>query len=126
MGILSRKALGGVVLLLCLGSAEGAEFFVTPNASPGGAGSIKRPWSLAEALSNPSNVKPGDTIWLRGGTYRGIFNSYLNGTAAAPIIVRQYPGERATVDGGTANTAALVTVWGSYTWFWGFELTSSS
>ena len=126
MGILGRQALGGVVFLLCLSSAEGAEFFVTPNASPGGVGSIKRPWSLAEALSNPSNVKPGDTIWLRGGTYNGIFNSYLNGTAAAPIIVRQYPGERATLDGGTANTSAVLTVWGSYTWFWGFEITSSS
>jgi hypothetical protein len=126
VGVLGRKALGGAVLLLCLSSAQGAEFFVTPNAGPGGVGSIRRPWTLDEALSSSPNVKPGDTIWLRGGTYSGIFNSYLNGTAAAPIIVRQYPGERAILDGGTANTAAVLTVWGSYTWFWGFELTSSS
>jgi hypothetical protein len=126
MGTLrSQVLLAGLFLLLEVRS-NGAEFFVSPEAGPGGDGSNKRPWSLVDALSQPSAVHPGDTIWLRGGTYRGIFDSYLNGTSAAPIIVRQYPGERVTLDGGTANTSVLLTVSGSYTWFWGFEITSSS
>src|SRR6266705_219392 len=75
----------------------------------------------ATALSGPAAVTPGSTIWLRGGTYtnavdpRG-FESTLMGTTDAPIVVRQYPGEHATV----TNTL-LVT--GPYTWFWGFEVT---
>jgi hypothetical protein len=89
--------------------------FVAPTGSSSGDGSETRPWDLATALNQPSAVSPGDTIWLRGGTYRGSFNSRLQGTSGSPIIVRQYPGERAKVDGNFF-------IGGGYTWFWGFEV----
>src|SRR5213078_3276221 len=64
-----------------------------------------RPWNLATALSGGNGkVQPGDTVWLRGGTYAGQFRSTLTGTAAAPIVVRQYPGERAIIDGGGSTS----------------------
>ncbi len=97
-------------------------------ASPTGAGTactIDVPCPLAFAIGATSPALPGDTVWLRGGTYNGIFESRLVGTPTAPIIVRNYSGERATLDGGT-NTSILLMVSGSYTWFWGFEITSSS
>src|SRR5208283_2245068 len=83
---------------------------------------------LQTALNQPPPVQPGDTIWLRGGTYHaptsGGFVSHLNGTAASPIIVRNYNGERATIDGkGTEYTIAI---YGSYTWFWGLEVMDSN
>ena len=99
-----------------------ADFFVSPSGSPSGNGSLANPWDLATALSGPAAVTPGSTIWLRGGTYtnpadpRG-FESKLTGTADTPIVVRQFPGERATV-----TRTLLVT--GPYTWFWGFEVTN--
>ncbi len=99
----------------------GLAFYASPTGSPSGDGSFANPWDLATALSGPAAVTPGSTIWLHGGTYtnpvdpRG-FPSTLMGTADAPIVVRQYPGERATV----TNTL-LVT--GAYTWCWGFEVT---
>jgi hypothetical protein len=102
-----------------------AEFYVAPNANANGNGSIGNPWRLQTALDHPSAVHPGDTIWLRGGTYNGTFASKLNGTASQPIIVRQYPGERATIDGGASNAVSIFSVFGSYTWFWGFEVMSS-
>ena len=77
------------------------QFFVSPTGASGGNGSKSTPWDLRTALSQPANVQPGDTIWLRGGTYSGIFTSSLTGTASAPIIVRQFPGERAIIDGDT-------------------------
>ena len=92
--------------------------FVATNGSSGGDGSEGRPWDLATALNQPSGVTAGDTIWLRGGTYRGSFNSRLQGAAGSPIIVRQYPGERAKVDGNFF-------IGGGYTWFWGFEVLNS-
>lgn len=102
--------------------AASAAFYASPTGSPSGDGSFANPWDLATALSGPAAVTPGSTIWLRGGTYtnaadpRG-FESTLTGTADAPIVVRQFPGERATV----TNT---LLVSGPYTWFWGFEVTN--
>jgi hypothetical protein len=87
-------------------------------------GSPERPLDLATALSGEGPARPGATILLRGGTYRGAFTSRLSGTADAPIIVRQVPGERATIDSARAQGDALSIV-GSHTWFWGFEITSS-
>jgi hypothetical protein len=128
---LGRGILGAAAaaLLSTVRVAAGAGFYVSPSGTSStgaGTGTITNPWNLATALSQPSTVHPGDTIWLRGGTYAGTFTSYLTGTSSQPIVVRQYPGERAKVDGGTANTSVLFTISGSYTWFWGFEITSSS
>jgi Right handed beta helix region len=96
------------------------EFYVSPTGSPSGDGSFDNPWDLATALSGPATVTPGSTIWLRGGTYAdgpslGGYESNLTGTPTAPIVVRQYPDEHATV------TKFLV-VLGAYTWYWGFEV----
>jgi len=106
-------------------SAPRTVFFVSADATPGGDGSEERPWDLATALSQPQGVSPGGLIWLRGGTYRGTFRGRLNGTADHPIVVRQYPGERATIDGAQFPGTAILTVAGSYTWYWGFEIMSS-
>jgi hypothetical protein len=112
----------GAAIAVC---ASGADFYVSPGASGSGTGSFGNPWRLQTALNHPGAVHPGDTIWLRGGTYTGIYTSYLNGTSGSPIIVRQYPGERAIIDGGDSGGLQIFTVQGNYTWFWGFEIMSS-
>lgn len=61
---------------------------------------------------------PHDTIWLRGGTYKGDYSSRLSGEMGRPLVVRQFPGERATIDGRLDIT-------GSHTVYWGFEITYS-
>ncbi|HEY1252200.1 MAG TPA: right-handed parallel beta-helix repeat-containing protein [Thermoanaerobaculia bacterium] len=115
----------GATVLFCLAATSSAtDFYVSPSASANGNGSFNNPWRLQDALDQPSSVHPGDTIWLRGGTYSGTFVSYLNGTSASPIIVRQYAGEQATLDGGSSTTANI-SVRGGYTWFWGFEIKNS-
>jgi len=120
-----RLLLGLMVFSIASSAARGADFYVSPSGSTSGNGSVTSPWNLAAALAQPAAVKPGDTIWLRGGTYPGTFSSVLTGTADAPIIVRQYPGERAILDGGNSNRVNILDVSGSYTWYWGFEIMSS-
>ncbi len=102
-------------------------FYVAPNGSSQGDGSAENPWDLQTALSHPAAVKPGDTIWLRGGTYRGGFTSKLTGTADNPITVRAYPGEHVRIDtNGPANgTDRYFNFYGGYTHYWGFEVMSS-
>jgi hypothetical protein len=94
-------------------------WYVGPSGVDSSAGTAAAPWSLSYALQGGADqVQPGDTIWLRAGTYRGGFTSTLAGSAAAPVIVRQYPGERATIDGN-------LVVFGHDTWFWGFEVVNT-
>ncbi len=109
-------------LAMCLGAvtASAAEWHVAPNGSPHGDGSAATPWDLATALKNIAVVKPGDTIWLHGGTYTGedreTFTCTLKGTAEKPILVKQFPGERATLQ-PTLSTGAC-----EYVWFCDFEV----
>lgn len=93
-----------------------ARWYVAPTATSGGTGTSSSPWGLAYALSGGGGkIQPGDTIWLRGGTYNaGPLNATVRGTAGSPVIVRQYPGERALVYG-------TFSVSGSDVWYWGFE-----
>ncbi len=94
--------------------------------SGGGDGGVSAPWDLATALAGGNgNVQPGDTIWLRAGTYAGTFHATLAGTAAAPIVVRPYGAERATIDGGTANIETF-TIDGQNAWYWGLEIMQSN
>jgi hypothetical protein len=109
--------------------SQAADFYVAPGGSAAGDGSINRPWNLLTALNHPPAVKPGDTVWLRGGVYKGIFVSYLTGSPSAPVTLRGYPGERAIIDGSLAgqkvkNVNAFL-VKGSYSWVRDFEITNS-
>ncbi|HWR50110.1 MAG TPA: hypothetical protein VN428_03330 [Bryobacteraceae bacterium] len=96
----------------------GAEYYAAPTGNSSNDGSITRPWDLYTALSRP---QPGDTVWLRGGTYNGTFDCLASGTTSLPIKYRQYPGERARVDGGTSIYPAI-TAKCSNVWFQGFEI----
>ena len=104
------------------------EFYVDPDGRSDGDGSKEKPWDLATALAHPPAVKPGDTLWLRDGTYAGAFTSRLKGTAEAPITVRQAPGARATIDcvSRDPKQPVLFTVEGEWARFWGFEVMSSN
>jgi hypothetical protein len=85
-------------------------------------------------LGQPASVRPGDTIWLRGGRYTfpagGNVLIGLRGTAAAPITVAQYPGERATLDIRGAAQGLFFTnspnpAGAAYVNFRNFEITDS-
>ncbi len=116
-----------VLSFLCgAGLAAAAEFFVSPFGLPGGDGSAGAPWDLATALAQPAAVAPGDTIWLREGTYRGSYTSQLTGTAARPIVVRAMPAVRVVIDGErNSMLPAVLTIRGAYAWIWGLEVLNS-
>ena len=108
----------------------GRVIHVSPGGTPSGTGEADLPLDLATALSRQGPAVPGDTILLHGGTYRGRFDSHLLGRPDAPIIVRQAPGERATIDSND-NTrdppdgALNLRPDGGYAWYWGFEVMNS-
>jgi hypothetical protein len=95
---------------------SGNYWFVSPTGSAGGDGSIGNPWDLQTALSQPSSVVAGDTVWMRGGIYgtgiSSLFTSTLTGTLGNNIVIRSYPGERAIIDGNMNITGPYSTLWG--------------
>jgi len=101
-------------------SASAVGYCVSPTADTGATGTAERPWSLSTALSGAGGrLQPGDTVWLRGGTYRGAFRTELQGLPGQWIVFRQHPGERATIDGTLRAD-------GAYLVFWGFEIAQST
>lgn len=100
------------------GAATARSYYVAPNGSPQGDGSANAPWDLATALNQPAALQPGDTIWVRGGTYTGHFVSRLTGVADEPIVVRAAPGEPVVIDGN-------LNVGGEAAAYWGLEVMRS-
>ena len=105
-----------------------AGYYAAPNGASSNDGSYARPWDLRTALAGGNGrVQPGDTIWMRGGTYTGTYRSMVTGAAGRPVVVRGYPGERAIIDANTsASSPSVFYVGGAYSVFWGFEITNSN
>lgn len=101
-------------------------YYVAPNGSSANDGSYTRPWDMATAIAGAGGrVRPGDTVWVRGGTYRGNFRSTVAGTASAPVVIRAFPGERAIIDGNASQSASTWNVRGAWSVYWGLEFTNS-
>ena len=87
-------------------SSGDADYYVSPNGSDSNSGSKSSPFKTLYKVSQV--VKPGDTVFLRGGEYKGKYQSYFgydrspfktDGKKGSPITIMSYPGERAIVNG---------------------------
>jgi len=79
------------------------------------AGTIHDPWSLDYAVSGADGrIGPGDTVWVRGGTYRSEqdFEITVSGTATDKITFKAHPDETVILDGALAEFATRAnTAW---------------
>src|SRR5262249_46075925 len=74
-----------------------ALFVDAARGDDGAAGTERAPLrTLAVALRR---LNPGETLYLRGGTYYEKVFLTRSGTAEAPITICAYPGERVVLDG---------------------------
>jgi hypothetical protein len=72
---------------------------------------MKAPWaSIADAVEQ---LKPGDTLYLRGGTYyQSDITVSVKGSASSKITIASFPGERAEIFGGSdAFNSAPNSLW---------------
>ncbi len=83
------------VSLARLGS--GFTWFVAPGGDDSNPGTFALPYQTLETALK--SVLPGDTLYLRAGTYREQLTPRRSGTATAPITIVAYPGETATLSG---------------------------
>lgn len=79
--------------------AKGPGLFVdAKHGDDANDGSEKQPWkTINHAMLQ---VKAGDTVYLRGGSYFENVYCAIKGLPDKPITIRSYPGELAVIDGG--------------------------
>lgn len=100
------------MLILFVACANAATFYVSPVGDAGNSGQYNSPINLASVLDG-SKGTAGDTFILRYGVYSlGHTNSTIAGTSDAPITIRAFRGERATIDGSITwwNGAGYLTI----------------
>ena len=97
------------------------ELYVAPDGKADAAGTKDAPLDLSAVFTKPGVPRPGDTVWMRGGSYKtGPLKQSprVCGTKETPLIFRAVSGERAIVEGE-------LELYGDHTWLWGFEITAS-
>jgi hypothetical protein len=100
--------------------SERVGYYVSPQGTSAGDGTKSNPWSLTTALAGAGGrIHAGDTVWMRAGTYTGNFRTAIAGAVGRPVVFRQLPGERATIDGTLRADGPDVA-------FWGFEIMRSA
>ena len=73
--------------------SNGQAFYASPSGSDGNPGTLAAPW---RSLSKASSLQPGQTLFLRAGTYgaRGTTWTFgSNGTSSGTITIAGYPGD---------------------------------
>ena len=70
---------------------KGSTYHVSTEGKDDGNGSMEARWASLGAAA--SRLKPGDTLLVHGGTYRGEVAIKCSGTPEAPIAIKAAPGE---------------------------------
>ncbi len=99
----------GAILLLVLcwaGPLAATTYYVATDGDDEDAGTIGEPWAtIAYAMSTSSGVTPGDTVYVRAGTYNESVELQLDGTSGNRITLRNYQEESVIVTGWKALTS---------------------
>lgn len=78
--------------------AEAVRYVDAAKGSDAGPGTKEQPWKTLK--HSIAQLKPGDTLSLRGGMYYENVTLPLQGTAEKPITIRGQQGELAIIDAG--------------------------
>ena len=121
-----------------LSALYGAKFYVAPTGNDGDPGTLEKPFATVQR--GQKAAAPGDTVFIRGGTYhlteaqiarrKGIFAyiTYLDksGKPGKPIQYWAYPGERPVFDCSAVKPALRIDAFytrASWIHFKGLEVT---
>lgn len=112
-------------------AATGNTYYVSPSGNDNSAGTIDAPFKTLNKVW--TKIVAGDIVYLRGGTYAFNNTQYLdskNGTAASPIKIYGYPGEKPVLGRSTsytqANSNELIMFSGNYFHFKDIEIANFS
>jgi len=103
-------------------------YYVSPAGTDNNSGSLVNPFKTIQKGIN--QLKPGDTLFVRQGTYVETLYAGNSGTSVLPITIMAYPGEEPVIDGEdklpAANWGDLVLITGNNVHISGFEVKNSN
>jgi hypothetical protein len=104
IGIISRKfffILLSVITAAVPGILYAETYYVAPDGDDGYPGTIEAPFATVKKAHDNGDLKPGDVIYLRGGTYYPTQQTIFNkaGDANNYFMLSSYPGEVPVIDG---------------------------
>lgn len=107
-----KKIISALFLLSSL-ILNATEYYIAPNGSDSNPGTISQPWATWQ--KGFSSVSAGDILYIRGGTYTGMYGSGhgvnisgRDGTSSNYITVSAYPGEKPVLDCASLSASAGV------------------
>lgn len=108
--------------------AEGNVYYVAKSGSDYNPGTEASPWQTIQKAT--ASLEAGDTVYIRGGTYREQVIIYKSGTPGNFIKYAAYPGESVVIDGTGIDWGydwdSLVALSGqSYIWLSGLTVVNS-
>ncbi|NIX78079.1 DUF1565 domain-containing protein [Microvirga terricola] len=89
------------VAMLSAAPVGAAEYYVSTTGNDSNPGTLNAPFKTINLAVG--KLQPSDTVYLRGGTYFESVKVHVSGTKDAPITIRSYPGEMATIDSGVPD-----------------------
>lgn len=84
-------------MLLLFTAAYGADYFVSTRGNDDSPGSLDQPFRTIQRAADAAG--PGDTCFVREGTYRESVTIERGGREGAPLQFTAFPGEVVVLDG---------------------------
>src|SRR5215469_755036 len=72
-------------------------WYVSPTGNDAARGNVQHPFATIQHAADVASA--GDTIFIKGGTYRETVTVPHSGTAAKPITFRPYKNQQVIIDG---------------------------
>lgn len=121
-----KVAIAVALFSLVSAAAHATTYYVSTSGNDANAGTLAAPFATVTKATG--FVKPGDTVYVRGGIYHQ--SAYMKGvgTSSARIVYSSYPGETAIFDGvGTTQGSDVLNLSSaSYVDVVGFEVRNST
>lgn len=83
--------------VLAVQASFAAEYYVATKGNDANPGTLAAPWKTIQKAAD--TLQPGDTVFVRRGTYKGLVTINVSGVPGAPITFTNYANEKPVIDG---------------------------
>lgn len=86
-------------------AASGNSYYIATTGSDSNPGTLAQPWATLQHAAEV--MQPGDTVYVRSGTYTQSVVLRRSGSVNQPLTFAAYPGETVILDGANTEYAAF-------------------